>query len=278
MKKSLESVFSKISSPDIIIPKHTLGQVFLTDQNVIKKIILSSHLQDTDTVLEIGPGSGTLTRALARHVKEVIAIETDRRFCEQLNEEFKNKNVTVFHADILKFNMATLPHNLIVVSNLPYYISSPILGKLIAHRMHFQSLFITVQWEFGKRLVAKPNTKDYSAFSCFIQYYTMPQILFKIKRSSFRPQPKVDSCFIHLSVHPRPLFDVTDEKLLFDIIHRAFGQRRKTVVNTLSSLLKKDRLTKLLGLLGLNPHARAENLTLKDFLEITDAIKKELTP
>ena len=261
-----------IRPSSFIPPKKHLGQVFLTDQNIIDKIIASSDLKNTDTILEIGPGRGTLTRAIAKHAKEVIAVETDKRFCEQLNQELKENNVRIIHADFLKFDIAKLPHNLIIIGNLPYYITSPIMTRLLKYRDHFTSLFLTVQLEFGRRMIAKMNTKEYSALTCFIQYYTDTTMLFKIKNTSFKPRPKVDSCFMHLKILEKPSYPVTNESLLFKIIHSAFQQRRKTLANALRKMIEKEKLLAILHSLHINPQARAENISLGDFVKITNAV------
>jgi len=254
-----------------IFPKKRLGQVFLADRNVAKKMISACHLTAADTVLEIGAGLGTLTEAIAGLVKKVIAIETDKRFCLRLSDQFKGRNVAVIQADFLKYDMDTLPSGLIAIGNLPYYISSPIIAKLLKHRKYFASIFITVQLEFGRRMVARPHTKDYSALTCLVQYYAQCQMLFGIKKTSFRPMPKVDSCFMHLALRDEPLFPAADESWLFKIIHHAFQQRRKTILNALNPIIAKDKLSPILDSLKMNPHLRPENLSIKDFVDMANA-------
>ncbi len=255
-----------------ITPKRQLGQVFLTDKNIIQKIISSCAITPEDKVLEIGPGPGTLTGYLASMAKEVIAVETDQRFCQQLEQDYKGKNITIVHADFLKYDLRSLPKNLIVVGNIPYYISSPIIETLIENRARFTSLFLTVQLEFGRRMVAAPHTKDYSALSCFVQYYTSPKILFKISNVSFSPKPKVDSCFMHLAVRTKPLLKAKDESLLFKLIQHAFQQRRKTLPNAFQPVVEKGKLISILTNLGLNPQLRPENLTIQNFVDISNQV------
>ncbi len=256
-----------------IPPKKYLGQVFLTDENITNKIIEACRLRNTDTVLEIGPGPGNLTRILASYVQEVIAIEKDKRFYEELKTRLEGSNVRIILADFLKWDISQLPKNLIVVGNLPYYISSPIMGKILEYRKHFKSAFVTVQLEFGKRMVAKVGTRDYSALTCFIQYYTDAKMLFKISRTSFRPTPKVDSCFMQISIHEKPLYPAFDEPQLFNIIHHAFQQRRKTLPNAFRAVIDKDKLSCILDTLKIDPKLRPEDLSLKNFADIANALE-----
>lgn len=253
-------------------PKRNLGQNFLVDEHAAQRIITACNFNKTDVVLEIGPGLGILTREIARRVQKVIAIEKDKELCVFLNNQFSPGRVEVIHADFLKYPVDLLPKNLKVIGNLPYYISSPIIGKILEHRQHFKSLSISVQWEFGIRMTSEISTKDYSPLSCFVQYYTEPKILFKIKNSSFSPKPKVDSCFMHLSIREKPLYPVNDEALLWSVIHLAFQQRRKTLLNGLSSFAKKDKLKEILDSLNINAQKRPENLTIQDFVNITNAL------
>ncbi len=256
---------------DQIKPKKHLGQVFLKDETVIRKIVSSCNIQKTDTVLEIGPGPGALTGFLAERAKKVIAVETDKRFCEKLEKDFQGKNVEIIHADFLKCDLGKFPRNLIAVGNLPYYISSPIIGKILEGRAQFTSAFFTVQLEFANRLIAKISTRDYSSLTCFAQYYADVKKMFKISRGSFRPIPKVDSAFVHLQLYKSPPLKAADEKLLFEIIHTAFQQRRKTILNALNILYPKSQIASILATLDINPQLRPENLRLEDFINISNA-------
>ncbi|HOW36276.1 MAG TPA: 16S rRNA (adenine(1518)-N(6)/adenine(1519)-N(6))-dimethyltransferase RsmA [Candidatus Omnitrophota bacterium] len=256
-----------------LTPKKQLGQNFLIDRNILSKITEACALTPTETILEIGPGLGHLTAHLAEKVSRVIAIETDRRFCKELTERFKGSNVEIIQADFLKYDLTNLPLKLKVIGNLPYYISSAIIAKILQERERFSSLFTTVQLEFGRRLVARPDTKDYSAFSCFVQYYAEPKLLFKIKNTSFKPAPKVDSCFMRLHLREKPLYENVDEPLLFHIIHHAFQKRRKTLPNALDGIIKKGQSSAILNSLGISLNARPENLTIKNFVDIAGALK-----
>ncbi len=254
-------------------PNKSLGQVFLKNKNIIDRIISACQLKPENTVFEIGPGPGTLTRHFLPFVKEVIAVEKDKTLCHTLGDEFKGKNVKIICSDILKFPFETLPTNLICIGNLPYYISSPIIQKLIENRNHFQKIFITVQLEFANRMTAKIGTKDYSSLTCFVQYYTRCQMLFKISRNAFAPVPKVNSSFMQLNMVPSGSLPVVDELRLFKIIHLAFQQRRKTIANALATTIGKERLIQILDLLKIKPNLRAENLRLEDFISICNCLK-----
>ena len=265
------------SQPDSLPKKH-LGQHFLIDPRVMERIISACQLKPDDIVLEIGPGSGVLTRRIAPLVKRVIAVETDQRFSEKLKEETFKTNIEVIHADFLKYDFGLLRSvkKLKVIGNLPYYISSPILARLLNDREYFSSIFITVQLEFGRRLCAKVGTKDYSALSCFVQYFADVKMLFKIKSAAFKPIPKVDSCFMKIIPHEKFPFKANDEDLLFKIIHQSFQQRRKMLPNTLSGLIEREQLLPILESLKIDPKSRPEDLSVKDFAELANTMVSQV--
>lgn len=252
-------------------PKKHLGQHFLVDANAGKRIITACDLKKTDIILEIGPGQGALTKRISEKVQKIYCIEIDSELCKKLQDQFDSTHVTVIHADFLKYDLNTLPKGIKVIGNLPYNISTPIIEKLLANRNFFCDLFLTVQLEFGQRLAAKVNSKDYGALSCFVQYYSAVKLLFKIKNTSFRPVPKVTSCFLRLSLRP-PIDQAKNEDRLFRIIRQAFGQRRKKISNTLLPILGKERGEAILKDLRINKNLRAENLMLLDYVNIANRI------
>jgi len=264
------------STKPFVRARKSLGQNFLVDKNAVSRIIDACGLTKEDVVLEIGPGTGLLTREIAPRVKQLTAVETDPRFCEALGEEFKGSHVRVVHADFLKVNLADVASggDIKVIGNLPYYITTPIITTILESRERFRELYMTVQLEFAERIAAKPGGKEYGAFTCFVQYYAEPTLLFKIKSSSFKPKPSVDSCFLKLVLRPRPLFEVRDENFLFKIIRTSFQQRRKTLLNALSGIYTKEDLSKAFAKAGINPQQRAESLALADFIRLTE----QLTP
>ena len=251
--------------------KAPLGQNFLNDQRVLHKIVEAGIFTPQDTVVEIGPGKGSLTRLLAPRVKTLHAIEYDRDLVDHL-QGLSFPNAHIIHADFLKWNFDDVPTPVKVIGNIPYYISTPIIEHLLEHRAHITEAFLTVQKEFGERLAARPGGKDYGSLSCFVQYYTDVKVLFKIKNTCFTPPPKVDSCFVRLAFHPKPAYHPKDEPKMFTVIRTAFTQRRKTIVNALSSLVDKEALSAVLIRLGLSPRARPETLSLQNYVDISDAL------
>lgn len=261
---------------DPFIPKKSLGQNFLINTNIAERIVDSSHLTSTDIVLEIGPGKGALTHGLAQRCKNVWAVEKDKKLADQLQIDFKDSNVHIVCDDILKYPFESLPNNIKVIGNLPYNIATPIIEKIINYRQKFQTVYITVQLEYGQRLAAKPGTKSYGSFSCFVQYHMEPKILFKIKNSAFQPIPKVQSCFLRLAILNEPKQKADNSDFLFKLIRSCFGQRRKTIRNSLSGMLDKESVPSLLKKLDINPKLRAENLSLEDYVRISNTVGKRV--
>ena len=257
------------------LPKKSLGQNFLINPNVGERIITSCDLTPTDIILEIGPGKGALTHSLSSCAKKVIAIEKDDHLAAQLKRTFANTNVEVIHGDILKYPFDGLPNNTKIVGNLPYNIATPIIEKVLNNRRKFNAFYMTVPLEYGQRIAAQPNSKSYGSFSCFVQYYADTKILFKIKNSSFQPIPKVQSCFLQLDLLKEPKHKAQDEEGLFRIIRACFGQRRKTVQNTLSTIFRKERTGELLQALDIDPKLRAENISLEKYVQISNMAVKE---
>ena len=255
-----------------LIPKKQLGQNFLIDPNIAEKIVSECRLKPNDIVLEIGSGLGALTGKIAQQVTQLIAMETDQRLYQELKNTVRQDHIHVIHADFLKYDLNSLPKNIKAIGNLPYYISSAIIARVLEYRHQFNSLYITVQYEFGKRMTAKISCKDYSVLTCFIQYYTDCKLLFKISKASFRPIPKVDSCFMRLDIKKSLAPKAQNEKLLFELIHFAFQQRRKTIANALEQLLPKAKLISLLNSLQIPSNFRAENLSIEDFTRLANRI------
>ena len=250
-------------------PKKELGQNFLTDARIQQKIIQACDLKPEDVVVEIGPGQGALTRLIAPKVKRLICVETDRDLIEPLKAL---KGVEVIHADFLKWDMGHLPSGLKVIGNIPYYISTPIIEKLIADRARLSEAFLTVQLEFGERLTANAGGKEYGSLTCFAQYYAEMKMLFKIKNNCFKPAPKVDSCFLRMIIGEDRQEYASDEEFLFKLIQTAFQQRRKNIVNTLKGLVAREKLEGALEGLGIPPNARPENITLINYIKLSNLL------
>jgi 16S rRNA (adenine1518-N6/adenine1519-N6)-dimethyltransferase len=258
-------------------PKKYLGQNFLFDKNIQRKIVNSCEFRSDDIVLEIGSGRGELTALIKNRVKKIYALEIDRSLCDILKNEFKaEENLKIIHKDILKLNFnyyfkkITQKYKLKVVGNIPYYITTPIIAYLLRYRDKISEIFITVQKEFAARMIAKKGSKDYGAFSCFLQYYTTAQVLFLIKKNSFFPAPKVDSSFMKLKIRQSPAVRVKHEKILFKIIRGAFNKRRKTLRNSLQGIVSPKKLTLFFDKFGIDINIRPEQLSLEDFANLAN--------
>lgn len=255
-------------------PKKSLGQNFLIDKNIQRKIIDACKLKASDIVLEIGAGRGELTAFLVDKVNKIYALEIDFSLYQVLRDRFRDyANIDIINRDILKFNLrkefSKYKNKIKIIGNIPYYITTPILGHLLKFRHKIDTIFITLQKEFAKRMIAKPGTKDYGAFSCFIQYYAQAQIIFFIKKNCFSPRPKVDSCFVQLEIRQKPPVKIKDEKLLFKIIRLAFNKRRKTLRNSLKGVISEQKLETFFHKYGIDKKIRPEDLRLVDFANLS---------
>ena len=264
-----------------IKPKKSLGQNFLTDKNIQKKIVSACNLSKEDIVLEIGAGKGELTAQLAGKAKKVYALEIDQRLYPFLQKELgAYSNCQIIKGDILKFDISKflqdnkLKQKIKVIGNIPYYISSPIIEHLIEYRQAISAAFLTVQKEFGCRARAMPGSKEYGSFSCFAQYYCACKILFEIKKNSFKPAPNVDSCFLSLDFREQPPVKVRDEGRFFKLIRTAFNQRRKTLRNSLDGLVVQDKLKNFLQGAGIDKNIRPEDLSLEQFGSLSNFLEK----
>jgi 16S rRNA (adenine1518-N6/adenine1519-N6)-dimethyltransferase len=270
---------SLIPHPSSFVSKKRFGQHFLRDRNMIRKIIDGARLTREDVVLEIGPGLGDMTSQLSERAAKVVAVELDRELYSILLEKFKgNDRVEVINADALKFDIRGLSERfggkIKVVANLPYNISTPILFNLFEVRDCISSMTLMFQKEVAERLAALPGTKDYGVLSIYAQLYTTPSILFTVSPSAFSPPPKVDSAVVKLDVLKEPSVKADDEGLMLRVVKAAFGQRRKTLTNALSSGLRipKDVVDKALKGSGIDGSRRGETLTLPEFCSLSNAL------
>lgn len=253
-----------------------LGQNFLIDGNIVRNIVKGAGISKDDYVLEIGPGMGTLTEELALNAKKVVAIEIDKRLEPILEETLKPyDNAEVVFGDVLKLPLRDIINEkcdggpVKVVANLPYYVTTPIIIKLLEEGLPFKSITVMVQKEVADRMVAKPHSKDYGSLTLFVGYYTKPEIVLKAPKSVFIPQPKIDSSVIKLVVREN-LPDVDSDKY-FKVVRAAFLKRRKTLLNSLSSKevnADKDEIRDALKRAGIDEGLRAENLDMDDFIKI----------
>jgi 16S rRNA (adenine1518-N6/adenine1519-N6)-dimethyltransferase len=261
--------------------KKGLGQHILIDDNVADKIVDALDIDRDDGVFEIGPGLGALTQRLAARARQVVAVEIDTRFAGILGDlTGGGGNVDVVNANILKVDIdQVLSRHPVrrwkLVGNLPYYITSAIIMRIIDARACFSEAVITVQEEFARRMVAAPGSKDYSSLSICIQYRFKPEVLFTVKPTSFFPRPDVRSAVIRLRVYERPTLEVRDEGLFFQTIRAAFGQRRKTLKRSLRQIpgLTPKHMGELGRISGVGLDNRPENLSLEEFAFLSNAIK-----
>jgi 16S rRNA (adenine1518-N6/adenine1519-N6)-dimethyltransferase len=260
--------------------KKSLGQHILADANIARKIVDALDLEPDEGVVEIGAGLGALTTDLSSRAARVIAIEIDGRLASALREE-TNGNVDIVEANFLKIDFGKLLAKYPdiktwkVVGNLPYYITTNILLHLIDAREHFKTVVITVQDEFAKRIVAGPGTKDYSSLSILIRYRFEPEVMFKIKQTSFFPRPDVRSSVVRLNVLERPGVDVREEGLFFQTIRAAFGQRRKTLRRSLRQIpgLTPETIETVSRMSGVGSDKRPEDLSIEEFADLANAVK-----
>lgn len=266
--------------------KKSFGQNFLTDTNILQKIVDTAEIDDQVNVIEIGPGIGALTEFLAERAAQVMAFEIDHRLVPILADTLRDfDNVTVVHEDILKVDLAQHIQNfknpdlpIKVVANLPYYITTPILMHLIESGIPFSEFVVMMQKEVADRISAKPNTKAYGSLSIAVQYYMTAKVAFIVPRTVFVPAPNVDSAILKMVRRPEPAVAVEDEKFFFKVSKASFTHRRKTLWNNLTGYFGKtdeikDKLTKALDQAGLSPSVRGEALGLEEFASLADALK-----
>ena len=266
--------------------KKSFGQNFLTDTNILQKIVDTAEIDDQVNVIEIGPGIGALTEFLAERAAEVMAFEIDHRLVPILADTLRDfDNVTVVNEDILKVDLAQHIQNfknpdlpIKVVANLPYYITTPILMHLIESGIPFSEFVVMMQKEVADRISAQPNTKAYGSLSIAVQYYMTAKVAFIVPRTVFVPAPNVDSAILKMVRRPEPAVAVEDEKLFFKVSKASFTHRRKTLWNNLTGYFGKteeikDKLTKALDQAGLSPSVRGEALSLEEFASLADALK-----
>ena len=257
------------------------GQNFLIDDHILSEIIDAADITKEDTVLEIGPGIGTLTEELAKAARQVIAVEIDSNLIPILEESLFNfSNITIINKDILKTDIKAIAEEyndekpLKVVANLPYYITSPIIMELLERRLPIESITVMVQKEVANRMVTGPGSKDYGALSLAVQYYTTPKIICDVSANCFMPRPNVDSTVIKLTVNEEPSVQVKDEELLFKCIRASFNQRRKTLVNGLRNYqplnVEREQAAEAIEKSGFREDVRGETLSLKEFAILAD--------
>ncbi|MGC5326788.1 16S rRNA (adenine(1518)-N(6)/adenine(1519)-N(6))-dimethyltransferase RsmA [Brevibacillus sp. SYSU BS000544] len=263
--------------------KKSLGQNFLVDTNILHNIVGAAELTKEKAVIEIGPGIGALTEQLCRAAGKVMAIEIDQRLLPILQDTLSPyDNVEVVHGDVLKLHLSELIkekldgyQQISVVANLPYYVTSPILMKLLEEQLPLQHIVVMIQKEVADRIAAKPGTKDYGSLSVAAQFYAHAEIAMIVPASVFVPKPNVDSAVLKLSIREQPAVHVENEELFFRVVRASFGQRRKTLLNNLTSNLvskdQKDIVLKALEATGIDPSRRGETLSIEEFAKLSNS-------
>ncbi|KQL51365.1 16S rRNA methyltransferase [Heyndrickxia shackletonii] len=269
--------------------KKSLGQNFLVDTNILRKITEFADLTKETGVIEIGPGIGALTEHLARTSKKVVAFEIDQRLLPILEDTLSPyDNIQIIHQDILKANVQDVIEkefsgikDIMVVANLPYYVTTPILLKLLTEQLPLKGIVVMLQKEVADRVSANPGTKEYGSLSIAIQYYTKAETVMIVPKTVFNPQPNVDSAVIRLMKRDKPIVEVEDEAFFFQITRASFAQRRKTILNNLTSALpngkeNKDLILSSLEKANIDPSRRGETLSIQEFAALSDVLLRTL--
>mgnify|MGYP006072046497 FL=1 len=262
-----------------------LGQNFLVSSDAINQIVNSGEIEKDDLIIEIGPGLGTLTKELLERAKKVICVELDNKMVEILNERFSlYDNLEILNQDILKTDLKEIIKkeknqnnikDVKIIANLPYYITTPIIMKLLEEKLDLKSITVMIQKEVAERLIATPGEKNTGAITYTVYYYAEAKKITEVPNTSFIPEPEVTSEVIRLDIRKKPPVETKNTEMMFKIIKNAFMQRRKTLLNSLTNtkiFKNKEEGTKILKTLNLNENIRAEELTLKKFAEITDLL------
>jgi 16S rRNA (adenine1518-N6/adenine1519-N6)-dimethyltransferase len=288
-KDMVKAIASSSRTQDIIRKhrftfKKSLGQNFLIDGRVLDQIIEAAGLDESRGALEIGPGIGSLTEQLAQAAGKVAAVEIDRRLIPILQDVMSPyPHVNIVHGDILKIDLkqlwqeqfASCTGGVSVVANLPYYVTTPIIMKLLEERLPLENIVVMVQKEVAQRMAAKPGGKEYGSLSIAVQYYCEPELVCIVPGKAFIPAPNVESAVIKLKRRSAPAVIVPDEAKYFHVVQTSFAQRRKTLANNLvafSGKERKDELSELLTGIGIQPARRAETLSLEEFALVCEAL------
>ncbi|SEN64405.1 16S rRNA (adenine(1518)-N(6)/adenine(1519)-N(6))-dimethyltransferase RsmA [Lihuaxuella thermophila] len=287
--KPISARTRELLSEHAIVLKKSLGQNFLTDSHVLDKIIRAAELTERSGVLEIGPGIGALTERLANEARKVVAIEIDQRLIPVLEELFASRpHVKIIHGDATEIDLRTFLRDhfqdvdtIHVVANLPYYVTSPIIVRLLSERLPLKNIVIMIQKEVADRLTASPGTKDYSSLTVLVKYFAMAEEVARVPSHVFVPRPQVDSAVTRLTLRDQPAVYVSNERLFFKVVRAAFAQRRKTLLNTLHANLfssrRKDEVEKWLHEAGIDPKRRGETLDIQEFAALTQVIDSKDT-
>lgn len=266
------------TSKIVIKPKKSLGQNFLIDENIARKIVDSLNLTKDDVVVEIGPGQGALTKYIVENVKKIFAVEIDKLAAEELRSNISSIKLEIINQDILEFNLNELDtgaKKIKLVGNIPYHLTSPILFKAMEYHKIIATLTMMIQKEVAARLTAKPKTKAYGILSVLTQFYGVPKNLFNVSASCFFPKPKVTSTVVRIDFHNKLPFEDVDEKLFCTVVRTTFGKRRKTIKNCLKYLPFDETIKKsIIQNINFPLNQRPEELSIEEFVILTDKIEE----
>mgnify|MGYP001249930866 CR=1 FL=1 len=267
--------------------KKSLGQNFIIDVNILENIIKHAGVDPSVGVIEIGPGIGALTEQLAIHADKVVAFEIDGRLLPILEDTLQAySNIEIIHEDILKADVEKVIEEqfaenqaIHIVANLPYYITTPILMKLLRDRLPVENITVMIQKEVAERMAAKPSSKSYGSLTIAVQYYTDAKVVMTVPKTVFTPRPNVDSSILKLELRDEPLVHVKNEDFFFTVVRASFAQRRKTLRNNLSSYFKdmdKAVLQDVFEQTGINGSRRGESLHIEEFAQLADALYEKI--
>lgn len=267
--------------------KKSLGQNFIIDVNILENILKHASIDKSAGAIEIGPGIGALTEQLAIHAEKVVAFEIDQRLLPILEDTLQAySNIEVIHQDILKADVSQViteqfreNQPVHVVANLPYYITTPILMKLLRDRLPVESITVMIQKEVAERMAAKPNTKSYGSLTIAVQYYTNAKVVMTVPKTVFNPQPNVESAILKLTLRDEPAVEVADEDFFFGVVKASFAQRRKTLRNNLVnyfSEMDKSTVQEVLDRVGIDGDRRGESLDIQEFAQLVNGFYEEV--
>jgi len=269
--------------------KKSLGQNFLIDTNILRNIVDYAELTEESGAIEVGPGIGALTEQLAKRSKKVVAFEIDQRLLPILDDTLSPyPHTKIIHQDILKANVKEMIDqefqgikDIMLVANLPYYVTTPIIMKILEEKLPLRGIVVMLQKEVAERISAKPGTKEYGSLSIAIQYYTKAEVVMIVPKTVFVPQPNVDSAVIRLTIRDTPTVTVKNEEFFFKVTRASFAQRRKTILNNLSSQLengkeKKEQIIEALKEADIDPSRRGESLSIEEFGRLSDILFEKL--
>ncbi len=270
-----------MTRPMRLHPKKSLGQNFLRDENIARKIVAAVSPRSHDVVLEVGPGEGALTKYLTRKSHRLIVVDIDRRATDRMRELYPDGQVEILNQDFLELDLVKISgqqgQRLRIVGNIPYNITSPILFHVLDHREAVVDATFMMQKEVARRLVAVPHTKDYGILAVFCQFFADVQLLFDVSPNAFYPKPKVTSSLVQLTIRVNPRYNIVDEQFFRRMVRSVFGKRRKTLRNSLAYFGEEENVAIPAAAIAGDLQRRPENLTIEELVHLSNALKTHQT-